>query len=147
MDHQEILARLAPCGVGCGRCIAYGKGEIKRWAGSIREALTGFEKMVTAWADNIPALAQYAGFRAVLDLLADASCAGCRVERSKSPICEARTCCREKGVEFCFQCDEFPCDRNQYPDHLRQRWLSNNQRMKEIGVEQFFQEQAKKPRY
>ena len=63
------------------------------------------------------------------------------------PFCAARTCFAEKGVDFCFQCDEYPCSRNSYPDLLARKWRANNERMKEVGVEAFYEESLQHPRY
>jgi len=39
-------------------------------------------------------------------------CDGCRGNgRLADKECKARPCAREKGVEFCAYCDEFPCDK------------------------------------
>ncbi|NLI12559.1 MAG: DUF3795 domain-containing protein [Peptococcaceae bacterium] len=61
-------------------------------------------------------------------------------------ICEAKTCYREKGIDFCFQCGEYPCEK-QFSGRLRERWKEKNDRMKEIGVVEFYYEQKNLPRY
>lgn len=39
-------------------------------------------------------------------------CDGCRSDgRVADQTCEARPCARERGVENCAYCDEFPCDK------------------------------------
>lgn len=35
-------------------------------------------------------------------------CTGC----NPNPHCGMPDCAEERGVEFCFLCDEFPCDRH-----------------------------------
>lgn len=49
-------------------------------------------------------------------------------------------------MDFCFQCDEFPCDE-QKDERIRERWMAKNNRMKEIGVIEYYIEQSKTPRY
>jgi hypothetical protein len=41
------------------------------------------------------------------------ACEGCKSEGNKiaDKQCEARPCAREKGLESCAQCDEFPCKK------------------------------------
>lgn len=41
------------------------------------------------------------------------ACEGCKSEGDKiaDKQCEARPCAREKGLESCAQCDEFPCKK------------------------------------
>ncbi|HAK59402.1 MAG TPA: hypothetical protein DCO77_03325, partial [Nitrospiraceae bacterium] len=56
-------------------------------------------------------------------------------------------CYKDQGVDFCFQCQEFPCDKTNFDPNLKQRWISMNTRMKEVGVEAFFEETKDLPRY
>jgi hypothetical protein len=147
VTYDIVLGRLAPCGLDCTRCVAYVDGDVKRLATELGEALVGYEKMAARMAGFVPALAHYGEFADVLAFLKNGSCTGCRAGGSTAPFCAARTCFREKGVDFCFQCDEFPCTRNQYPDSLRERWLAYGRRMQEIGAEAFCEEQLAKPRY
>nr|WP_315988521.1 DUF3795 domain-containing protein [Desulforamulus aquiferis] len=60
--------------------------------------------------------------------------------------CAVRTCFKEKGIDFCFQCQDYPCNKQENP-MLRQRWLEKNDRMREIGVTSYYEEQRKLPRY
>ena len=42
-------------------------------------------------------------------------CDGCKSNgRIADKICRARPCAKEKGVEYCAHCDEFPCDKIKY---------------------------------
>lgn len=145
--HQVVLDHLAPCGLDCSRCAAYAGGRVKRLAQELGHALTGYEKVAARMAGFVPALAHFSGFSEVLDFLKSGSCTGCRAGGSTVPFCAARTCFREKGVDFCSQCGEFPCERNEYPVGLKERWLAYGRRMQEVGVEAFYQEQLGKPRY
>jgi hypothetical protein len=151
MERQAAYDRavecLAPCGIDCERCVMYAKGRVRNLADGLTKALTGFENMAPRVADRFPALSAYGEFRAVLDLLAGASCAGCREGGSVLPFCAARRCFKEQGVDFCFQCAEYPCDRNDYPQNLNQRWRACNDRMREVGVERYYLESLDRPRY
>lgn len=145
--YEEIVERLAPCGIDCERCARYEGGRIREHAAALAEALTGFEKMATKVADRMPALREYHSFAEILKLLAGAECAGCRVGEVDLPFCAARTCFREQGVDFCFQCDDYPCERNAFPENLARRWREYNDRMCDVGVEQFYRESLERPRY
>jgi hypothetical protein len=57
------------------------------------------------------------------------------------------TCYQEKGVDFCFQCLEFPCDRTNFDPHLHRRWVAMNRRMKEVGPVGYYVETRDVPRY
>ncbi len=56
-------------------------------------------------------------------------------------------CYKKKGVDFCFQCDEFPCEKTNFDPHLKARWIKMNNRMKEIGVESYYEETKDLCRY
>jgi hypothetical protein len=147
VTYQYVLERLAPCGIDCERCIRYADGRVRRSAAELAVALEGFERMAPKVADRVPALAEYERFREILGLFAGADCLGCRAGGSQLSFCAARTCFGEQKIDFCFQCDLYPCDRNQYPENLVQRWRAYNDRMREVGVEQYYQESLEKPRY
>lgn len=89
----------------------------------------------------------YPRFAEVLGLLAGAPCTGCRSGGSTLPFCAARVCHKENNVDFCFQCAEYPCERNQFPGNLQQRWRAINDRMREAGVEQYYRESLSRSRY
>jgi len=74
-------------------------------------------------------------------------CYGCKItqveaEKDRCPIMD---CALEKKVEFCSDCDEYPCEKvksfkeDKYPHHSA--IFKNLDRIKEIGVEPWFSEQ------
>lgn len=138
---------LAPCGLDCARCARYAGGEIRDLSARLRDALVGFENMAPKISGMVPAMKDYNQFLEVLAFFTRADCVGCRAGGSQLPFCGARTCFKEKGVDFCFQCEEYPCGRNQYPPNLADQWRAFNDRMKDVGVERFYREQKSRPRY
>jgi hypothetical protein len=68
-------------------------------------------------ASNDPKMAQYIADwfkkeRNEVVKLEDIRCAGCKSDRTKhwSPDCWILKCCADdKGLEFCNECNEFPC--------------------------------------
>jgi hypothetical protein len=147
LSYQAILDKLAPCGIDCERCVAFARGRVKNLATELTTALEGFENMAPRVVDRVPALAEYERFVEILDFFAQATCAGCREGGSELPFCAARTCFREQGVDYCFQCTEYPCDRNTYPENLTRRWRSANDGMREVGVELYYRQSLERPRY
>jgi hypothetical protein len=113
----------------------------------LAHSLEGFAKMAPLISERVPALAHYEEFLEVLSFFRGADCQGCRAGGSQLSFCSARQCFREKGVDFCFECDEYPCSRNRYPENLLERWRWNNDRMREVGVERYYREQSEKARY
>lgn len=56
---------------------------------------------------------------------------GCRSDNLRCPIeCHAKTCHRQHGMDFCFECNEYPCDK-QFEGKTREKWLERNNRMRE----------------
>src|SRR5512138_1509398 len=49
------------------------------------------------------------------------SCDGCKNTASlceRSAVCYQRNCCIQKGLEGCWECDDFPCGKNMHgPSH------------------------------
>lgn len=148
MNKAEVLGQLAPCGLDCGRCVRFKDGELAQAAKVLEDGLKGFGNMAERMAQNVPALKGYPQFEAVLNLLSSADCIGCRQGSTTClPTCTIKTCFKEKGVEFCGDCAEFPCDKSPFPGEFQQRWIEMNQLIHEIGAEQYYQEQLRKPRY
>lgn len=147
MDYSEILEFLAPCGLNCNKCFAYIKGgigfhskELKKWLGSFEKYSEGAS---TVW----PEFKNYTQFYTLLNFLTGPECKGCRQGDCKHPDCGVIKCYKKKGVDFCFQCDEFPCDKSKFDSGLKERWLKANNRMKEIGVVAFYEETKDSSRY
>jgi hypothetical protein len=147
LTYEQILARLAPCGLDCHRCVMCADGVVRQGAEELSAELQGFEHMASQAADRVPALAGYREFADVLAFFAAASCSGCRQGGATLPFCAARTCFKEQGVDFCFQCGEYPCSRNTFPEELEKRWRANNDRMRAVGVERYYRESLTQPRY
>lgn len=146
MDYDEIVKRLGPCGLDCGRCAGNANGEIRQLSSRLIKVLGNYGKLAKLRAQNEPAFGVYPQFEEILRAFSEASCGGCRSDNVQCFVtCAARTCHKEKGVDFCFQCKDYPCDK-EFHDRIRQRWMQLNDRMKEVGVAQFFLEQNELPR-
>lgn len=148
MEREGLLRVLAPCGLDCGKCLAFRGGEIQRHAEGLR---CGLGDTFAAYAERFsgmrPEFGGYEAFRALLDVFAAGSCGGCRASGCLFTACGVTVCVRERGVDFCFQCAEFPCDHHGMPEQLAERWHINNRRMAESGPGAFFERIKDKPRY
>jgi hypothetical protein len=147
MEYGDAVARLAPCGLDCSRCADYGRGEIRALSARLKELLGNYRRLAAMKAGVRPEFAHYDEFVALLETFASVSCSGCRGDHITCPLdCAAKTCHKEKGVDFCFQCGDYPCDR-QFDGRLRERWRAINDRMRVVGAAAYCEEQAKLPRY
>jgi hypothetical protein len=147
MKYNEILERLAPCGLNCAKCMAFANGDIKKHALELKRLLGAFDNYAQRFSHFAPVFENYPSFKKLLDHFAQAGCKGCRHGDCLYPSCGVAPCYKQKGVDFCFQCDEFPCAKTNFDPNLKARWIKMNYRMKEKGVEAYFAESKKLPRY
>jgi len=147
MDYLQILDFLAPCGLNCAKCLSHAQGDIKKLSLDLQERLGSFDHYAERFSGFNPAFKNYPAFKELLTLFTQGSCQGCRQGTCLNTACGIITCHQEKGVDFCFQCAEFPCQKSNLDPNLHQRWLTMNQRMKEIGVEAYWEEIKDLPRY
>ncbi len=147
MTYDGIKKILAPCGLNCMKCQMYAEGEIRRHAAEMKRLLASFDGYAERFSRFLPIYRKYPEFKELLAHFSQANCKGCRQGDCKYPNCGVAQCFKSKGVDFCFQCGEFPCDKNNFDPNLHQRWIRMNQRMKEIGVEAYYEETKDQPRY
>jgi len=91
MNHN---GNIAPCGIDCAKCDIFAATDDPTIAQHISD---WFKKEMNKDIDP-----------------KDITCAGCREDRDKhwSPDCWILKCCvDDKGLQYCFQCGEFPCDK------------------------------------
>lgn len=150
MTPEQIKEILAPCGLCCETCFAHVNGEIRKYSMKLKEKLGNFhlnaERFVKLMED--PIFKKYPDFKEMLDYFATENCQGCRNEQCKLlKNCGVRICHQEKQIDFCYQCDQFPCDKTNFDLGLYKGWVIINERIKEKGVEQFAKEARNRPRY
>lgn len=147
---EYMIARFGPCGVLCEKCFAFSNGTIKKSSAALESALGNFDEYANRFADLLeePAFNNYPQFRELLHYFTTVECRGCRIEQCKLFTgCKVRECHKEKGVEFCYECSEFPCGNTGFDEHLQKRSVTINLRIKEIGIERYYEEIKDKPRY
>lgn len=143
-----IRARLAPCGLSCGQCLAFAQGTVRESAERLNRGLgPNFGPYAERFAQMNPIFKEYEGFSGLLDFIATGSCMGCREQGCLFQTCKVPDCAEKHGVDYCFECAEFPCERHGMPAGLAERWRTNNEKMAEIGVEAWFQGCNGRPRY
>lgn len=95
----------------------------------------------------MPVFTNYPAFKELLTFFTQSNCIGCRNGQCIYGNCGVITCHKEKKVDFCFQCNEFPCEKSNFDADLRDRWIAMNSQMKEIGVVEYYNEVKVLPRY
>jgi hypothetical protein len=147
MRYGEILQFLAPCGLNCVKCMAFANGDIKKSANELKRLLGSFDSYAERFSSFLPVFKNYPSFKELLNHFAQADCEGCREGDCKYPNCGVASCYKRKKVDFCFQCDEFPCEKTNFDQNLKKRWIKMNNLMKQKGVEAYFEETKDMPRY
>ncbi len=147
MKYDDILDTLAPCGLNCGKCQAYSEGEIRKHAAELKRLLGSFDRYAERFSSFLPVFKKYPAFKELLNQFSEANCKGCRQGDCKYPNCGVASCYKQNGVDFCFQCGDFPCDKTNFDPNLHTRWLDMNQCMKQIGVDAYFKETKDQSRY
>ncbi|MBT4339862.1 MAG: DUF3795 domain-containing protein [Bacteroidetes bacterium] len=150
MDYELIKKRLAPCGLHCGKCFAFKDGDIGKFSFKLRESLGDFDVYAKRFVDLIdePVFLKYPEFKEMLDYMSLPQCGGCREEKCKLfKGCKVRECSERLNVDYCFECIDFPCNNTGFDEHLQKRSVEINTRMKEIGVDNYYDEIKDKSRY
>ena len=106
------------CGLYCGAC----------------KVITSLKE------DRLPELAEKARMK-----LEDLECYGCKSSNNAifCEPCKIMKCARQKGVEFCYECDDFPCSilldfrNDEHPHHSV--ILKNLKDLSETSLEEWLQ--------
>lgn len=119
---------LAPCGLYCGVCsiyIAHRDNNVK-----FKEKLLPVYKMFAKSIDDI-------------------ACTGCLSDGVVFPVCQVcaiKNCCKEKEIEGCHQCEEFPCKYIiNFPIPVGKKVILRTiPTWRELGTEKFVEEEEKR---
>ncbi len=76
------------------------------------------------------------------------NCQGCREEKSLLEDCPTRACAIQKGIMYCGECNDFPCEQLSgfYNDGVKHHQLAhqNSLMMKKAGVDNWLRMQEAK---
>jgi hypothetical protein len=150
MTDEQIKDSLAPCGLSCEKCFAHVDGDIRKYSLKLQEVLGNFELYAKRFEILLeePVFKKYPDFKELLDYLASENCRGCRKEQCKLfKTCGVRACHQEKHVDFCYQCEEFPCDKTNFDENLYKAWLRINEIIKKKGIDHYYEITTTRPRY
>jgi len=77
----------------------------------------------------------------------EVSCDGCRSENCWSGDCYFKKCARERGVDFCSECPDYPCPQllefSEMASH-RRVILENLEKIREVGWRRWIEEEDRK---
>lgn len=156
MEREALLQHVAPCSLLCYTCPALKNGGIAKCANQLCRYFEGYYDFNDA---NMPE--EYRGwlqeFQTFYDRLArytDRPCLGCRsdVKRGCIEDCVVPECVREKGIDFCAECPEFPCEKGKrffagINNVIGKDWENGSRRIAEVGIERYFEEKKDESHY
>ena len=140
MDSEDVdkLKLVTYCGLYCELCAE--RGRIPKQADVLRASMTkeGYE----LWSKEIPCFNEFWKF---LTNLCDPekACPGCR-EGGGPPFCSIRKCAREREVDVCVFCENYPCERIEMLAKGYPTLIPDGERLKEIGIEAWLGEQKER---
>jgi len=135
---MDSLKLVTYCGLYCGLCAQHGR--IPRQANALRESMVkeGYE----SWGKEISGFNECWKF--LTDLCnPDRACPGCR-QGGGPPFCSIRKCARERKVDICVFCEEYPCRRVLEIARGYPTLIADGKRMQELGIEAWIQEQQER---
>ena len=146
-EHEQILAQISPCGLDCGRCMQNPASPISRMAADLRQNLGNFQNYAPVFSRGEPIFDDYPQFQALLERLAKGACRGCRVDKPCLPTCRIPDCTRERGLDFCADCADFPCEESGLTGMLLERWQQRMAKLQAMGLRDFAAWLHGQPRY
>lgn len=158
MEREKLLHEVAPCSLLCYTCTGYKDGVIAECAKKLHTYLDGFEKLVGRNMSKEDRENWYRDFNTFRGTLANigGGCHGCRADASLKggciEGCVIPECVKERGVDFCADCREFPCQRARdffasYDGKVEEVWEKGTERIREIGIEAYFEERKNVSHY
>ena len=141
MPEKDLVAY---CGLHCGDCFGY-QGKIADLARDLRKELrrTKFDQTAESLSTDsfFAVFKNYQQCYEVLGALVKFRCHKACKGGSGPPFCKIRKCCQKKGIDGCWQCDEFETCKTL--DYLKQfhddAHLKNLRILQKQGINAFIE--------
>ena len=149
LDINEAKKSVGYCGAYCGECALYRGRVCAVAAQELLEMIRGAD-----YADWLPRFVKldfdFDEFLKGVEYFSKEDTGAYCQEPCKEgggPPCKIRPCAKGRGIEICYECEDFPCEHfswilEKYPDKLE-----DYERFKELGLEgwiRFHAERAEK---
>ena len=139
---DKDLDLIAYCGLYCGDCVGY-RQKMADLARDLRKELreTRFDKTAQTLA-KIPFFSAYRNYDKcyeVLGAMVKMRCKRACRGGGGPPFCKIRNCCMKKGIQGCWECDEFlTCKKlDILKDNHGDAHLKNLKKLNKKGVTEF----------
>ncbi len=139
---SEDVSMIAFCGLYCGDCPMH-QGKIADLARDLRKELRKNKFAETSKGmSKIPFMKEFADYEkcyTVLGLMVKMRCGKVCRDGGGNPFCKIRKCCEKKGIEGCWECDEFKeCNKFGFLEDVHGKACTINlNRIRESGKEKF----------
>ena len=152
MEKEKLLNYIAPCSLLCSTCMAYKGGPVTECAKRLQvycEGMCEFLSQNQSEEDRKNTRAFFDNFNAALWNLSGGSCHGCRSDSDQKggclSGCVVPECVKEHGIDFCAECNEFPCQKakeffGSVGGSLDKVWEVGSRRIREVGIETYYDE-------
>lgn len=153
MEKEKLLNYVAPCSLLCCTCMACKEGFLTDCAKRLKnycEGVCEFFCQNQSEEQQKETKAFFQNFDGALWNLSGGSCNGCRNSDHSYGTgciggCPIPECVKKHGIDFCAECNEFPCQtvKDFFASGnktLIKVWENGNTRIKEIGAEAYFNE-------
>ena len=139
MSNQNLLRHVAYCGLYCGLCAH--RSRIPQQAKQLQKSL--HEERMDNWYQYVSEMKNtFPTFWQFLQRRIDLDCT-CRTGGGP-PDCKIRQCAKQKGIEICTQCKEYPCKLIQNLAEHYPTVIQDGKRLQKIGLEKWVKEQEER---
>lgn len=139
MTKQNLLRYVTYCGLYCGLCA--NRNRIPQQANQLQKTLR--EEGMDSWYRFIPEMTDaFPPFWQFLQKLVDLDCT-CRTGGGP-PDCQIRQCAKQKAIQVCPECKEYPCELIQNLAEHYPTLIQDGKRMQKIGLEKWVKEQEER---
>lgn len=147
MSTDEIFKSIAPCGLNCSKCVFFKDGEISAASHKLLDLLGNFAEYAKRFSQINPVLENYNKFQEIANFLKSGKCEGCRSGKCHFNFCKISPCIKSKGHDFCYECEEFPCEKGNLNESFYKKWVEFNTMIKDKGLESFYALSKEASRY
>jgi hypothetical protein len=137
---MEHIGEVTYCGIYCPNCGV--NCRLPKQASTLLNTMKAGD-----WGDFGHGIEGFTPFWRFLNGLADVNTPkSCRNGTCGAPNCSIKACAKKKDVEVCPLCAEYPCDKIKLFAKSEPTLLFDGERMKEIGLEKWIDEQEDRRR-
>lgn len=138
MSENENL--IAYCGLYCGDCFNR-KGEIADLARDLRKKLreAKFNRASQGLSKYFKEFKNYEQCYEVLGAMVKLRCNRVCQDGGGPPFCKIRKCCQKKGINGCWECDEFEtCEKLDFLEPVHEdAHIKNLRKIRKKGIDEF----------